>query len=254
MTILEVSGLTKKFGGIVAIDRLDLSIQENEIYGLIGPNGAGKSTFFNLLSGFYNPDEGKINMRGRDLLRLAPYQRCRVGMARTFQAPTIAEDLTVIENVRVSQHFHYFPKLLSCMLNGAGWRKTEGAAKKRAVEILESLGISSLANEQGAILPHGIKRRLQIAIALGSEPDIILLDEVTSGMEVSEKTDVMNFIRSLAEKGISCVVIEHDMNFIKSVCDRIAVLNFGKKIADGLAEEVINNREVVKAYLGEEDA
>jgi len=254
MKSLEVKGITKKFGGLVALENLDLELCEGEILGLIGPNGAGKTTFFNIITGVYFADKGEIILKGEEIGDLKPHQRCRKGIGRTFQSPTIAENLTVLENIRVGQHYQYVPHFFSTLLNSRGWRKRKKLAEKRAVELLEIVGIESWVKKDAGSLPHGIKRRLQIAIALSTEPEVLLLDEVASGMQQSEKIETMNLIRTLPDMGVSCVVIEHDMNVIKGVCGRIAVLNFGVKIAEGVPEEVVNNQEVVKAYLGEEDA
>jgi branched-chain amino acid transport system ATP-binding protein len=251
-TILEVKKLSKHFGGLAAISQLDLSVVESEILGLIGPNGAGKTTLFNVISGFFPHTSGKVIFDGRDITGLKAHEIARLGISRTFQASTLFMGIPVLDNVFTGYHMSYKTSIWKRLLRTSSAIKEEGLLRQRAIEILEFAGLASLKDELAANLPHGYQRILGICMALATNPKLLLLDEPATGMNAVEVQNIVGLIRQIRDRGVTIVVVEHDMKAVMNLCDRIVVLNYGRKIAEGLPEEIRENREVVEAYLGKE--
>jgi branched-chain amino acid transport system ATP-binding protein len=257
-SVLEVKKLSKDFGGLRALDEVDLDVEEQEIVALIGPNGAGKTTFFNCVTGLYRPTEGVVEIAPphgkRERLRnLKPNQVTEKGLARTFQNTRLFSNMTVLENVMIGRHCR-----MSAGIAGAIWRNRGTVMEeKQVVEdsygILQKIGLEGYVNEFASNLPYGAQRRLEIARALATKPFILLLDEPAAGMNPQETKDLDDLIvRIRDEIGISILLIEHDMKLVMSLSERIFVMDYGKKIAQGTPEEIKSNPEVIKAYLGEE--
>jgi branched-chain amino acid transport system ATP-binding protein len=253
MALLEIRNLSKYFGGLVAIDQLDLDVFDSEILGLIGPNGAGKTTLFNVISGFFSPTSGKVIFKGKEITRLKPREIAGMGIGRTFQSTTLFMEATVFDNVFTGFHRHYKAAGWETFLHTASVRKEEEAIKRKAVEILEFMGLASLEGELAQNLPHGHQRILGVCIALATNPSLLLLDEPVTGMNPGETLIMIGLIRQLRSRGITIVLVEHDMKTVMSLCDRIAVLDYGNKIAEGTPREISENQEVIQAYLGREE-
>jgi branched-chain amino acid transport system ATP-binding protein len=248
--ILEVKKLSKQFGGLDAISQLDLSVVDSEILGLIGPNGAGKSTLINVISGFFPSTRGKVMFDGRDITGLKAHEIARLGISRTFQAPTLFMGISVLDNVFTGYHMAYKTSIWKRLLRSPSALKEEGLLRQRAMEMLEFMGLASLKDELAANLPHGHQRILSVCIALAANPRLLLLDEPVTGMNASEIQTMMDLIRRIRDRGITIIVIEHNMQVVMNLCDRIVVLNYGRKIAEGLPSEIRGNKEVIEAYLG----
>lgn len=256
--ILKVSGLTKNFGGIMAIDNVDLDIRPGEIVALIGPNGAGKTTFFNCLTGIYTPTSGDIHLRNPEtgvetrLNGMKPNNITKIGMARTFQNIRLFPTMSVLENVMIGRHCRTKALILGAILRGPATRREEEEIIAISYGLLKKVGLHRQVDEEARNLPYGAQRRLEIGRALATEPFLLLLDEPAAGMNPQETEALVTLIKDICNEGHSILLIEHDMKLVMSLSDRIFVMDYGKKIAQGTPEEVRSNPAVIKAYLGED--
>ncbi len=252
MALLEIRKLTKAFGGLIAVHDLDLDIQEGEIFGLIGPNGAGKTTVFNLVSGMLSCTSGKVSYAGEDITGLSMYQIAARGLVRTFQLPTLFNGFTVFRNVLVGLHLQAEEGFWRSLFHSSKTEDLERRILARAHEIMNEVGLADRKNELSNNLPHGHRRLLQVAISLGCEPRLLLLDEPFTGMNVEEVNGMMVLIKKLKKnRGITFVIVEHNIRALMDLSDRIGVLNFGEKIAEGTPLEISQHEDVIRAYLGE---
>ncbi|MUL36296.1 ABC transporter ATP-binding protein [Gloeocapsopsis dulcis] len=251
--ILEAQQLTRRFGGLVAVNNVSFTVNKNEIFGLIGPNGAGKTTLFNLITGLIQPSSGNLLYCGKKLIKLRPHQIASKGIARTFQNIRLFGELTAIENIIVARHIHISSNVFTGVLGLPPAPKEEQNNKQKALELLTLIGLSDRAAEKARNLSYGDQRRLEIARALALEPQILLLDEPAAGMNPNEKQDLSKFIRQIAtDFNLTIILIEHHVPLVMGLCDRIAVLDFGQLIALGQPEKVRTDPSVIEAYLGAE--
>jgi branched-chain amino acid transport system ATP-binding protein len=245
--LLETHGLTRHFGGLAAVNHVDLTVEEGEIVGLIGPNGAGKTTFFNLLSGFIRPTAGTIRFDGQDLTRLRPHQVVKRGLVRTFQLTTLFQEMTALENVLLGLHLYSRTGLGQVLFSRRMFPPDEVA---RSREVLEFTGLASHADQLAKNLPHGHQRVLGIAMALAARPRLLLLDEPVTGMNLDESGRVMALVKTIRDRGATILLVEHNMKAVMGTCERIVVLNFGQTLAEGTPAQVSTNAKVIEAYLG----
>ena len=251
--MLELSSISKRFGGLHVLHDVNLSVPEGAIFGLIGPNGAGKTTVFNLVTGLLAPTSGSIAFNGIDLLRRKPHRITRMGIARTFQNIRLFKEMTLLENVVVGAYRHMAYGFPSLLLGLPAYRRHEARARERALELLSWMKLDHKADDLADNLSYGEQRRLELARALATEPKLLLLDEPVAGMNTGERAELMREILAIRDRGYTILMIEHDMHFVMGLCDQIAVLNFGKIIAFGQPEAIRNNEEVIEAYLGRDD-
>ena len=252
MALLEVKNLGISFGGLRAVDDFNIHIEKGTLYGLIGPNGAGKTTVFNLLTGVYKPTEGIITLDGSDITGKKTIEINRAGIARTFQNIRLFKDLSVIDNVKVGLHNHMGYSTLTGILRLPKYYKVEKQMTEEAMELLKVFGLEEEANTLADNLPYGKQRKLEIARALATRPKLLLLDEPAAGMNPNETLELMDTIRFVREHfDMTILLIEHDMKLVSGICEELTVLNFGRVLCQGKTSEVLNNPEVIKAYLGE---
>ncbi|MDR2991538.1 MAG: ABC transporter ATP-binding protein [Burkholderiaceae bacterium] len=251
--MLELKSVSKHFGGLHVLREVDLHVPQGAIFGLIGPNGAGKTTVFNLITGLLAPSSGRVTFEGQDLLRRKPHQITRLGIARTFQNIRLFKEMSLLQNVVVGTYRHMDYGWLGLLLGLPGFRAHEARARERALELLAWMKLDGKANDLADNLSYGEQRRLELARALATEPRLLLLDEPVAGMNTGERAGLMAEIEAIRARGYTILMIEHDMRFVMGLCERIAVLNFGKIIACGAPDEIRNNEQVIEAYLGRDD-
>ena len=250
--LLQVEGLSRRFGGLVAVQDVSFSVAAGEVVGLIGPNGAGKTTLFNMVAGLMPPSEGRIIFQGRDCTPLASHDMARLGVARTFQITSLFPQLSVLDNIRTGRYVRQRQGWLGALLRRPAWREEEAQVQATAQEILDFVGLAHRSAMLAHALPYGEQRKLEIAIALASGPTLLLLDEPAAGMNPDEGAKLVQMIQRIRERGTTVLLVEHHMKVVMGVCDRVIVLDSGRKIAQGRPAEVVDNPEVIRVYLGRE--
>jgi len=255
LALLEVVKVTKSFGGLDALKDVDIQVESGELVGLIGPNGAGKSTLFNAISGVAGPTSGKVFFQGKDITRAKTHQIAEMGLVRIFQATRLFYKLTVLENIQVASHIPAKTNIAGDIFFSPSVRQREREAQQKAIDLVKLVGLETVSGELANNLPHGYQRALGIALALAAEPKLLCLDEPVTGMNIEETKFMVNLIEKVRKEGITILLVEHAMRVVMGICDRIVVLNFGRKIAEGKPDEIQSNNDVIEAYLGrpEED-
>ncbi|MEN9474088.1 ABC transporter ATP-binding protein [Malikia spinosa] len=249
-TVLKVAGISKRFGGLQALSEVGLTITRGQVYGLIGPNGAGKTTFFNVITGLYTPDSGTFELGGKPYQPTAVHEVAKAGIARTFQNIRLFAEMTALENVMVGRHLRTKSGLLGAILRTPGFKAEERAIAERARELLDYVGIGKYADFKARTLSYGDQRRLEIARALATDPQLIALDEPAAGMNATEKVMLRELIERIRQDNRTVLLIEHDVKLVMGLCDRVTVLEYGKLLAEGTPHEVQHNEKVIEAYLG----
>lgn len=250
MSLLKVEGLAKEFGGIHAVEDLSFTINPGTIHSIIGPNGAGKTTLFNLITGIYTPSAGRILFEDRDIVSARPFELAARGMSRTFQNLQVFFNMTALENVMVGHHLHLDRGFLSALLRLPGMVRGDRACRAHCIELMELVGLARYVHADASAMPYGALKRLEIARALAAKPKLLLLDEPAAGLNATESREIDAVIKTVAASGITVVLVEHDMKMVMEVSDHILVLNYGRKLAEGIPAEVRANPEVIAAYLG----
>lgn len=252
MKLLEISNLTKSFGGVQAVNDVSFSVNQGEILAIIGPNGAGKTTLFNLITGIYPASTGSIRFKGTEVNGMSAHRVARLGIARTFQNLQIFNNMTVLENVMVGRHTKSKTGFAGAVLPLGPVQREEREIMEKALEMLSMVGLADKALEPATILPYGQQKLLEIARAVAMEPELLLLDEPAAGLNSTETRELVEIIYGLRDQGVTILVVEHDMETVMEIADRLVVLDFGVKLAEGTPYEIQNNQEVITAYLGEE--